>query len=79
MAKETATERADRLEGMAVEVWQKLQDADGSRGGMQTAIDDAQDLIEQEISDVADQAAELDDSDDGNSDDDDNESDEDHS
>lgn len=62
MAKETATERADRLEGMGVEVWQKLQDADGSRGGMQTAIDDAQDLIEQEISDVADQAAELDDS-----------------
>jgi hypothetical protein len=69
MAKETATERANRLEGMGVEVWQKLQDADGSRGGMQTAIDDAQDLIEQEISDVADQAAELDDSDDAETDD----------
>jgi hypothetical protein len=64
MAKETATERADRLEGMAVEVWQKLQDADGSRGGLQTALDEAQDLIEQEISDVAEQAANLDDSDD---------------
>jgi hypothetical protein len=68
MAKETATERADRLEGMAVEVWQKLQDADGSRGGLQTALDEAQDLIEQEISDVAEQAAELDDSDDGDDD-----------
>jgi hypothetical protein len=66
MAKETATERADRLEGMVVEVWQKLQDADGSRGGLQTALDEAQDLIEQEISDVADQAAELDGSDDEN-------------
>lgn len=66
MAKETATERAERLEGMAVEVWQKLQDADGSRGGLQTALDEAQDLIEQEISDVADQAAELDGSDDEN-------------
>lgn len=66
MAKETATERADRLEGMAVEVWQKLQDSDGSRGGLQTALDEAQDLIEQEISDVADQGAELDDSDDEN-------------
>jgi hypothetical protein len=62
MPKETAKERADRLEGMAVEVWQKLQDADGSRGGLQTALDEAQDLIEQEISDVADQAANLDDS-----------------
>jgi hypothetical protein len=53
---------------MAVEVWQKLQDADGSRGGLQTALDEAQDLIEQEISDVAEQAAELDDSDDGDDD-----------
>jgi hypothetical protein len=69
MAKETVKERADRFEGMAVEVWQKLQDADGSRGGLQTALDEAQDLIEQEISDVADQAAELDDSDDESDDD----------
>jgi len=68
MSNESATERADRLEQLCVDVWSTLQDADGSRGGMQEAIDTAQEQIEQEIPDVAEQAeeedADLDESDD---------------
>jgi hypothetical protein len=67
MSNESATERSDRLEQLCVDVWSTLQDADGSRGGMQEAIDSAQELIEQEIPDVAEQAeeeSEVDESDD---------------
>jgi hypothetical protein len=58
MSNESATERSDRLEQLCVDVWSTLQDADGSRGGMQEAIDTAQEQIEQEIPDVAEQAEE---------------------
>ncbi len=58
MSSESAAERADRLEQMCVEIWSTLQDSDGSRGGMQEAIDRAQDQIEQELPDVAQQAEE---------------------
>ena len=60
MSSESAPERTDRLEQLCVNVWSTLQDADGSRGGMQEAIDSAQDLIEQEIPDVAEQTEEAD-------------------
>ncbi|MGH9961350.1 MAG: hypothetical protein ACREBC_30195 [Pyrinomonadaceae bacterium] len=58
MSNDSATERSERLEQLCVDVWSTLQDADGSRGGMQEAIDTAQDQIEQEIPDVAEQAEE---------------------
>lgn len=58
MSSESASERSDRLEQLCVDVWSTLQDADGSRAGMQEAIDTAQDQIEQEIPDVAEQAEE---------------------
>lgn len=55
-AKESAADRADRFEECLVDVWSALQDADGSRGGLQEALDSAQDLIETEVPDVADRA-----------------------
>ncbi len=58
--KETATERADRLEGALVEVWNSLENADGSRAAQQAAMDSAQELIEAEVPDVADQAGDID-------------------
>ena len=63
MSSESAAERSERLEQLCVDVWSTLQDADGSRGGMQEAIDTAQGQIEQEIPDVAEQAEEEDDAD----------------
>jgi hypothetical protein len=58
--RETAAERADRLEGALVEIWQTLENADGSRAAQQEAMDSAQELIEAEVPDVADQASEID-------------------
>jgi len=63
MSTESATERSERLEQLCVDVWSTLQDADGSRGGMQEAIDTAQDQIEQEIPDIAELAEEESDAD----------------
>jgi hypothetical protein len=57
--KETVTERADRLEGALVEIWQTLENADGSRAAQQEAMDSAQELIEAEVPDVADQASDI--------------------
>jgi hypothetical protein len=72
--KETVTERADRFESTLVEIWQTLENADGSRAAQQEAMDSAQELIEAEVPDVAVQAADDDDdADDGDADDDEEE------
>ena len=50
----SAQEQVDDLEQVLVDAWHEAQNADGSRGGMQEALDNIQGLIEAEIPDVED-------------------------
>ena len=52
--RQTATERVDELEQLLVDIWNEAQNCDGSRGEQQTALDNIQGLIENEIPDVED-------------------------
>jgi Ran GTPase-activating protein (RanGAP) involved in mRNA processing and transport len=69
--KETPSERADRFEALAVRNWLALDNAGDSRSELNDARDEIQEDIADEIPDVAEQASELEESDDSSSDEED--------